>query len=158
MVEPLAGNSRELAVALERFLSPGGKLRLSPYMEAVQCAVLLGVRPDPRRHAASLRALVREPAHAARFDAIARRMLESPGVDFGDTFFAQRESLDLYFAHYFPANLGKLQLVLLDLLRAGHFPRKLHLVDLGVGPGTTFLAVLDFVLALGAMADLAGRA
>ncbi len=68
----------------------------------------------------------------------------------------ERYCLHLYFAHFFPANLGKLQLVLLDLLRAGQFPETLHLVDLGVGPGTTFLAVLDFVLALGAMADLLG--
>src|SRR5262249_46903830 len=48
--------------------------------------------------------------------------------------------------------------VLLDLLRAGHFPEELHLVDLGVGTGTSFVAVLDFVLALGAVADLAGAA
>jgi hypothetical protein len=157
MVTPSAGHLRDVAAVLERFLCPGGKLRLSPYVEAVQCSVLLGVRPDPKRHAPSLRELVRE-AHADKFDAIARRMLEQPGVGFGDTFFAHRESLDLYFAHYFPANLGKLQLVLLDLLRAGEFPDKLHLVDLGVGPGTSLVAVLDFVLALGAMADLAGVA
>ncbi len=85
-------------------------------------------------------------------------MLETPGVGFGDDFFAERECIDLYFAHYFPANLGKLQIVLLDLLRAGQFPEKLHMVDLGTGPGTSFVAVLDFVLALGAMADLAGMA
>ena len=50
------------------------------------------------------------------------------------TFYEQSESLDLYFAHYFPANLGKLQIVLLDLLRAGRLPAKLHFVDLGDGP------------------------
>ena len=71
---------------------------------------------------------------------------QQPNVRFGDSFFAHKESLDVYFAHYFPANLGKLQLVLLDLLRAGHFPERLHVVNLGVGPGTSFVAVLDFVL------------
>ena len=54
--------------------------------------------------------------------------------------------------------MGKLQLVLLDLLRIGQLPEELHLVDLGVGTGTSFVAVLDFVLALGAVADVAGIA
>jgi len=158
MVASLAENLRDVAAVLERFLCPGGKLRLSPYVEATQCSVLLGERPDPKHHAPSLCELVRKSGHAGKFDAIAKLMLETPGVGCGDTFFARREFLDLYFAHYFPANLGKLQLVLLDLLRAGQFPEKLHLVDLGVGPGTSFVAVLDFVLALGALADLAGTA
>jgi superfamily II DNA helicase RecQ len=153
-----ADSMRGVAAVLEHFLCPGGKLRLSPYVEATQCAVLLGERPDPKRHHPSLREVVGKAEHAAKFDAIAQRMLSHPGVTFGDAFFARRESLELYFAHYFPANLGKLQLVLLDLLRADQFPEKLHLVDLGLGPGTSFLAVLDFVLALGAMADLAGAA
>ena len=150
--------SSGVAAVLERFLCPGGKLRLSPYVEAVQCAVFLGARPDPKHHTSSLQALIHAPDSAAKFDANARRMLELPGGVSGDTFFAHRENLDLYLVHYFPANLGKLQLVLLDLLRAGQFPEKLHLIDLGVGPGTSILAVLDFVLALGAMADLAGTA
>ncbi len=158
MAASVPSNLRDVAAVLERFLCPGGKLRLSPYVEAVQCSVLLGVRPDPKHHAPSLRELVRKPEHASKFDALARRLLEQPDVAFGDAFFAHRGPLDLYFAHYFPANLGKLQLVLLDLLRAGAFPQKLHLVDLGVGPGTSFVAVLDFVLALGALADLAGTA
>lgn len=154
----LAGNLRTVAPVLERFLCPGGKLRLSPYVEAAQCSVLLGEKPDPGRHAPSLRELVCKPEHASKLDAISQRLLETPGVGFGDNFFAHREFLDLYFVHYFPANVGKLQLVLLDLLRAGQLPEQLHLVDLGVGPGTSFVAVLDFVLALGALADLAGTA
>jgi superfamily II DNA helicase RecQ len=153
-----AGNLREVAAVLERFLCPGGKLRLSPYVEATQCSVLLGASPGPKRHVSSLRELLDRPAYAARLDAVAQRMGENPGIHFGDPFFAGREFLDLYLVHYFPANLGKLQLVLLDLLRAGAFPEKLHLVDLGVGSGTSFVAVLDFVLALGAVADLAGLA
>jgi superfamily II DNA helicase RecQ len=158
MAPSSAPNLSEVAAVLERFLCPGGKLRLSPYVEATQCSVLLGARPDPNRHVPSLRELLNQPAHEARMDAIAQQMQKNPGIRFGDAFFADRDLLDLYFAHYFPANLGKLQLVLLDLLRAGRFPEKLHLVDLGVGPGTSFVAVLDFVLALGAMADLTGTA
>jgi DEAD/DEAH box helicase len=147
---------RAVAAILERFLCPGGKVRLSPYVEATQCLALLGESPDPKRHTPSLREIVAQPNHAGTFDAVAHLLLEGTEVIFGDTFFARREYLDLYLAHYFPANVGKLQLVLLDLLRAGLFPEKLHLIDLGVGPGTSFVAVLDFVLALGAVADVAG--
>ncbi len=158
MAAQSAGNMRDAADVLERFLCPGGKLRLSPYVEAAQCAVLLGEQPDPRCHTASLRKLAGKSENADKLDAVAQVLLEMPAVSFGDAFFAQRDYLNLYFAHYFPANLGKLQIVLLDLLRAGHLPRKLHLIDLGIGPGTSFVAVLDFVLALGAVADLAGTA
>jgi superfamily II DNA helicase RecQ len=156
MTSQAAGNRQAIATVLERFLCPGGKLRLSPYIEAAQCSVLLGEGPDPRRHAGSLRELLGKPEHADKLDSLVQSLREAPGARFGDAFFARRECIDFYFLHYFPANLGKLQIVLLDLLRYGHLPPKLHLIDLGVGPGTSFLAVLDFVLALGAMADLAG--
>src|SRR5947209_136099 len=99
MVASLAENLRTVAAVLERFLCPGGKLRLSPYVEAAQCSVLLGERPDPRQHAPCLRELVRKSEHAAKFDAIAQLLLETPGVGWGDNFFAHREFLDLYFAH-----------------------------------------------------------
>ncbi len=146
-----------LATVLERFLCPGGKLRLSPYVEAMQCSVLFGERPDPKCHAASLREIVNKPQPACRLDALVQAFLrEESEARFGGSFYEQSDSLDLYFTHYFPANLGKLQIVLLDLLRAGRLPAKLHLIDLGMGPGTSFVAVLDFVLALGAVADLAG--
>ena len=144
-----------LAAVLERFMCPGGKWRLSPYVEATQCWALLGECPDPKNHTASLRELAGRPELADKLNAIAQAFLKAPWVA-APEFCMERYCLHLYFAHFFPANLGKLQLVLLDLLRAGQFPETLHLVDLGVGPGTTFLAVLDFVLALGAMADLLG--
>ncbi len=144
-----------LAAVLERFMCPGGQWRLSPYVEATQCWALLGECPDPKNHTASLRELALMPEQADKLNAIARAFLEAPSVA-NPEFCTDSHCLHLFFAHFFPANLGKLQLVLLDLLRAGHLPETLHLVDLGVGPGTSFLAVLDFVLALGAMADLLG--
>jgi hypothetical protein len=147
----------DLTDALERFLCPGGKLRLSPCVEAAQCLVLFGEQPDPRRHGASVREIVGRPGHAGKLRAGAQAFLrDTDWSRFGD--YVEQDYLDLYLAHYFPANVGKLQIVLLDLLRAGHFPEELHLVDLGVGTGTSFVAVLDFVLALGAVADLAGGA
>src|SRR5262249_11331250 len=121
-----------------------------------QCLVLLGELPDPRRLAASVRELLETPAHAGILDLIARLLPQKPAFD--ELFYHSGEFLDLYFAHYFPPNLGKLQLVLLDLLRAGKFPDQVHLADLGVGTGTSIVAVVDFVLALGAIADLAGVA
>jgi superfamily II DNA helicase RecQ len=156
MPTPSASN-RELAAVLERFLCPGGKLRPSPYVEATQCSALFGERPDPSRHNASLRDIVGNPDHGGKLESIVHTFLvDAPLFGSGNVFFSRTEYLDLYLAHYFPANLGKLQIVLLDLLRAGHFPMQLHLVDLGVGTGTSFVALIDFVLALGAMADLAG--
>jgi hypothetical protein len=146
-----------LAAALERFISPGGKLHLPPWVEAAQCSVLFGELPDPRRHSASVREIVAQPEHAGTLRALAEVFLrDTQAGRFAD--YERELFLQLYLTHYFPANVGKLQIVLLDLLRAGHFPKALHLVDLGVGTGTSFVAVADFVLALGALSDLAGLA
>src|SRR5262249_43306469 len=75
---------------------------------------------------------------------------------FDPSFYDDGEHLRLYLAHYFPANVGKLQLVLLELLRAGHLPSRLRILDVGVGTGTTVAAVVDFVLGLAAVCDLLG--
>src|SRR5260370_16829826 len=82
MVAPLAGNLRDVAAVLERFLCPGGKLRLSPYVESVPCSIPLGERPDPKHYAPSLCELVRKPEHRDKFDAIAQLMLEKPSAGF----------------------------------------------------------------------------
>jgi hypothetical protein len=158
MAAPPPASLRAVADILERFLCPGGRLRLSPFVEAVQSAVLFGELPDPRRHAASLRDILERPEHAAHLHTLFQVFLDQSqqGTLFDRAFFSRRGCLDFYLTHYFPANVGKLQLVLLDVLRAGHFPAELHLTDLGVGTGTSFFAAADFVLALGNLADLLG--
>jgi ribosomal protein RSM22 (predicted rRNA methylase) len=142
-----------LANRLEPFLCPGKRLRLSPLVEAVQCALLFGDAPDPARHAAGLRKIACE--NRPRLRRLAERFLVNEGgVRFSPAFYEDAPNLDFYMAHYLPANVGKLQMVLLDILRAGHLPEKLHVLDLGVGPGTTFVAVTDFLLALASVCDL----
>jgi RecQ family ATP-dependent DNA helicase len=147
--------SEILAGRLEPFLCPGKRLRLSPLVEAVQSALLFGETPRPERHAQGLGRIAR--GNRARLVTFAERFLaEDGGVCFSRAFYKDASSLDFYVAHYLPANVGKLQIVLLDLLRAGKLPETLRVLDLGVGPGTTFVAVTDFLLALASICDLEG--
>jgi hypothetical protein len=148
--------SELLADRLEPFLCPGKRLRLSPLVESVQSALLFGEAPQPERHVPGLRRIARD--NHARLRTLAERFLAADGgIGFSPAFYEDAASRDFYVAHYLPANVGKLQIVLLDLLRAGHLPETLRVLDLGVGPGTTFVAVTDFLLALASICDLEGH-
>src|SRR5256886_17172213 len=125
---PAQPDHKSLATALEHFLCPGGKLRLSPYVEATQCQMLFGKRPDPTSHYASVREIIARPEHQATLHAVAEAFLQDPDASRFERY-EQRAYLDLYLTHYLSANVGKLQIVLLDLLRAGRLPAELHLID-----------------------------
>jgi hypothetical protein len=65
--------------------------------------------------------------------------------------------LPIYLAYYFTTNVGKVQLLLLELARRGCLPEDLVLVDVGVGTGTTAVAALDFLVAWANVCDLYGE-
>src|SRR4051794_12111503 len=89
-----------LAAALARFLCPGGGLRLSPWVEAVQCAVLFGEQPDASNHRASVRTILAKPGHAGKLRALGETFLHDADASRFDEY-AQDLYLDLYLAHYF---------------------------------------------------------
>jgi superfamily II DNA helicase RecQ len=139
--------SHAVAATLETLIDPGHRARLSPYVEAAQYQVLFGEAPLPERHVESGRAILARNAHVVdslaeswkRFVATGRRF--DPAAYAGDGFAA------LYLTTYFSVNVPKMQRILLDLARIGGIPRDLRVLDIGVGPGTTAVAVLDFLLA-----------
>src|SRR5262249_42934898 len=96
-----------LADRLEPFPCPRKRLRLSPLVEAVQCALLFGDVPDPAGHASGLRRIACE--NRPRLRRLAERFLVTEGgVHFSPAFYEDVTNLDLYVAHYLPANVGKL--------------------------------------------------
>jgi len=143
--------------ALETLIAPGRRSRLSPFVEAAQFCVLFDEVPDIQRRVESSRELLGR--HAARIQQIASRWSSFAADDkpFAERDYADRDFLDAYLAYYFSVNVPKIQLVLFDLLRHGELPRELRLLDLGVGTGTTIVAVLDFLVALGTVCDLFGQ-
>lgn len=146
---------RQVRETLETVLSPGRRFRLSPFVEATQLVVLFGQVPDDRRRAESIRAILEDPASQQVLDEIAGRweQFQQHGKPFSKADTYQGTFLRSYLAYYTTSNIPKLQAVLTELVGIGALPspswqdKTLNVLDIGVGPGTTALAVLDFLLA-----------
>lgn len=137
---------------LENLLAPGGRLRLSPFVQETQLSVLFGEPPDPFRRASSCRDLVR------RHDGLIRERAKlfaefTSQREFGSNY-SNQAFLDAYLIHYFTVNVGKVQLSLLDLVRHGLLHGDLRLLDVGVTSAATTVALLDFILAWKVACDL----
>ncbi|MHB9149126.1 MAG: hypothetical protein ACYC33_03415 [Thermoleophilia bacterium] len=155
MSEASRGAVSPVVHTLENLIAPGMRARLSPYVEAAQLSVLFGRSPDQQRGEASTRAII-EHEHA-RIDQLARHwaaFVNANNKDFAGNDYREADFLDAYLAYYFSVNVAKVQLVLLDLVRAGEIRGPLRLLDIGVGTGTTAVALLDFLLAWSQVCDL----
>lgn len=149
--------SRAVLDTLETLLAPGKRARLSPFVESTQFRVLFGETPDDARRTESAdQILGRHAARIAQFadcwDTFVRE-----GKAFAANDYSSPDFLDAYLAYYFSVNVPKAQWVLLDLVRDGRLRGELTLVDLGVGTGTTAIAVLDFLLTWGQVCRLHGE-
>lgn len=155
MTQTLTPWSPELLESLENLIAPGGRARLSPYVETTQFRVLFGLLPDPKQRRQEMGAVLKREEKLIQ--ALARHWTEftQAGKEFNPSRYAEPEFLQSYLIYYFSVNIAKLQICLLDLLRAGElrFPQ-LQVLDIGLGAGTTFIAVLDFLAAWKTVCDL----
>ncbi len=158
MTAPPSAASSSVVHTLENLIAPGLRARLSPYVEAAQLFALFGEFPDESRRAESTARIVER--HRDRIGILARKWstFASGGKDFAVNDYDELDFLDAYLAYYFSVNVAKVQLVMLDLVRAGELDGAIRLVDFGVGTGTTAVAVLDFLLAWSQVCDLYGEA
>jgi ATP-dependent DNA helicase RecQ len=143
---------------LENLIAPGMRARLSPYVEAAQLFALFGCLPDQQRREASTRTIIEH--EQTRIDQLARHWAEfvtANNKDFAGNDYRDPDFLGAYLAYYFSVNVAKVQLVLLDLVRAGEMRGQLRLLDIGVGTGTTAVALLDFLLVWSQVCDLYGE-
>jgi superfamily II DNA helicase RecQ len=139
---------------LETLIAPGGRSRLSPYVEEAQLQVLFGEVPQAASRARHIRELINR--HQERVAAVARQWdaFRQQGARFVQSEYSEEAFLDTYLIQYFSVNVAKVQLMLLELTRRGKLSGELRVLDIGVGPGTTAIAVLDFLLLLELACDL----
>lgn len=131
---------------LETLIAPGGRSRLSPYVEEAQFQVLFGEVPKAASRARHIGELLER--HQERVAAVARRWdaFRQQDARFVQSEYSEEAFLDAYLIQYFSVNVAKVQLMLLELARQGKLSGELRVLDIGVGPGTTAIAVLDFLL------------
>lgn len=147
----------QLWETLRTLLSPGNRSRLSPYVEAAQLNTLFGEWPDATCRSQSIVEIV-----GANESKVCEWVKLFQQFAHGRKQFREEayegNFLDLYACKYFPTNVAKIQLVMLELAEVGLLQGDMRLLDIGVGTGTTAVAVLDFMLAWSTVCALYGVA
>jgi hypothetical protein len=148
-VTEFAVASPEVIERIRASIMPNGRGRVSEFVEDRQLAVLFGktATSKPYLRDASIRSMFNRydsrniiPDAAAR----ANEYFLANGR-YSQGYYGDKDCLNAYTIHEFSENVLKLQLILLDLLSLGAFPTKLDVLDIGIGTGTTAIAVLDFL-------------
>ena len=128
-------------------MAPGRRARLSPYVEATQLYVLFGEMPDPAAHNLGVQKIVDENYEQIRHLAgIWADFCTRPNT-FSDQDYTSPDFMKAYLIYYFSVNVAKIQLSLVNVIRSSQSFNEIKLMDIGVGTGTTAIAVLDFLLA-----------
>jgi len=136
---------------LENILVPGGRARISPYVEDAQLEILFKEIPSPANRRKDIqRILCKNEKIIEEFASIYHEF----NLDFKPELYARSKFLRLYLAYYFTTNVLKIQICLIDLVRKNKLAGHLEIVDIGVGAGTTAVAVLDFLFALSVVCQL----
>ncbi len=135
----------QIAQTLATIITPGKRSRISPFVEAAQYFCLFDESIIPARRYEHMAEILHE--HKQHIKNLAEQYTNfvKKGKIFSGTYNAG--FLDVYMAYYLPVNVAKLQIIMIELARRQQIPEVLNVVDLGVGTGTTALALFDFLLA-----------
>lgn len=148
--------STQVLNTIEHILVPGGRAKLSPYLEDTQIRKLFAEAPSPEKRNQTLHRILAEKDQ--RIQRLAQLWAERRSSEslFDADSYTSEDDQDLYLLYYFSTNVLKVQLMLLDLIRSNQLEVDLQVEDLGVGTGTTSLAVLDFLFLWKVVCDLYG--
>ena len=138
--------SPEIITVLETLIAPGKQVRISPFVEEMQFRLLFDEIPDPNIRYESARKILDNNSNKVSALASIWNNFIKNGKNFQADCY-KHDFLEAYLAYYLTVNVGKLQLLFLDLLRQRLVPKCFTLFDVGVASGTTFVAFLDFLAA-----------
>lgn len=134
---------------IDRVLVRDGRRGITRLMEDVQAAYLFGqFPPDSHAPGAIDRIIAANPDEVSRLAETWLRFVERGKRFYGKATY-DRGFLESYMAYYCSLNVPKIQAVLTELLRRGAWRPEtgaFRVLDLGVGPGTAFLAIADWLL------------
>lgn len=145
--------SPEVIESLKTLLAPGNQLRLSPYIESAQYQVLFGKNLEVGGHVVSKGNILK--TNEAKINIMAEDLGELRDSGFVSHSYSE-STLESYLAYYFPVNVCKLQIILIELVEKSVFPCDFNVVDIGIGSGTTFIAFMDFLVAWQTACNLFG--
>jgi ribosomal protein RSM22 (predicted rRNA methylase) len=144
-----------LIATLESLLAPGGRARISNYVEAAQSEILCGRIPDAQRHHEDIVTILADADDRIAQLAQVWATFATSGKQFNGSSYTSPDFLDAYLAYYCTTNVAKIQLSLIELVTHGVLVGpSLNIIDIGVGTGTTLLGLMDFLLAWATVCDL----
>lgn len=143
-----------LIETLKTIIAPGRRVRLSPYVEAAQFQMLFNQRPDPQKRFEHADQILKQ--HQDDIESLVECWTAFLNNKKFNPAIYQRQFLRAYLAYYFTTNIGKIQLVLLELAKQRQLLGSFKIADIGVGAGTTAVALLDFLVAWGNVCALYG--
>ncbi len=157
--------SPQVLETLRTLIAPGGRMRLSPFVEEAQLRVLFG--SEEYQQDEELRSLFAELSECkSRFETIRaildwdqrrsntiRQLCEKYAELLSTTTYLyirrnyQDESfLKSFLIHDMPLSFCKVQLAFFDLISRRPLPESLHIVDIGIGVGNAPTAIFDLLL------------
>jgi superfamily II DNA helicase RecQ len=145
--------SPEVIESLKTLLAPGNQLRLSPYIESAQYQVLFGKNLEVGGQVVSKGNILK--SNETKINVMAEDLGGFRRIGFVSHSYSE-STLESYLAYYFPVNVCKLQIILIELVEKSVFPCDLNVVDIGIGSGTTFVAFMDFLVAWQTACNLFG--
>jgi len=144
--------SAQVLDTLQNILAPGKRFRISPHIETAQFLCLFDEAIDPAVRNQQMHNIFRQ--HDRRLEELAEEhsLFVSGVKKFTGSY--DKSFLDRYMIYYFPVNVAKLQLLLLELLEREELNAEIRIIDIGVGSGTSVLAMFDFLLAWATVCNL----
>ena len=100
---------------LTSLLVPGGRSRISPYVQDAQLQVLFGEVPDDHDRHGSLRGILKRHDQDVQHLADTYTRFTNARRPFNPLTYEAEDFLRLYLAYYFTTNLSKIQLCLLRI-------------------------------------------
>ena len=141
----------EVDQTLEVLLTPGQRTRLSLLIESSQIFLLTGKWPDDQKRHESIQSILKKNAHLIAQLADTWKKTRN---QFAPQNYEDASYLRMYAAYYFSVNVGKLQILLHELARLGQLGKEINAIDIGVGTGSTAVAILDFLYSWGLACEL----
>lgn len=144
-VQSFSPYSAQVLDTLQNILAPGKRFRISPHIETAQFLCLFDDTIDPATRNQQMHEIFRQ--HDRRLEELAEEhsLFVSGVKKFTGSY--DKAFLDRYMIYYFPVNVAKLQLLLLELLEREELNAEIRIIDIGVGSGTSVLSLFDFLLA-----------
>lgn len=149
--------SPQIIETLRVLIAPGGRMRLSPFVDEAQIRVLFGEQVDPRNRFESTRRILAN--HRKEIAQIAQEFIRfldyRRGCDWTQ-YYRNELVRKSWLINNFPVNVCKVQMALIELVSQGSLHGEISLVDIGIGAGNVPVAVIDFLVAWATVCQLYG--